>query len=243
MNALPLAHRRVVITRAADQTELLSRRLRELGAEPISLPLIEIAEASDGGAALRAALTRLSTFDWLVVTSPNGALRVNDAVAGLGEGRPRIATIGTATAAVFGEPVDLTPRHQIAEGLLAEFPAGSGAVLLTQAEVALPNLAEGLAELGWHVEVVAAYRTTTCTPTSSQRAEALTADAVLFASGSAVQAWVDAFGSATSPTVIAIGPATAEVAHRLELKVDAIAADHSVDGLVKCLMAYFLEHS
>jgi uroporphyrinogen-III synthase len=58
------------------------------------------------------------------------------------------------------------------------------------------------------------------------------ADALLLASGSAAQAWVDAMGPAGPPIVVAIGPMTAAVADRLGLKVSGVAADHSLDGLV-----------
>lgn len=242
MNELPLAHRRIVMTRAENQLEGLRQRLQELGADPIPLALIKIVEASDGGSALRGALARMATFDWLVVTSPNGALRVTATTQALTESRPRIAVVGTATAEAMAIPVDLVPHRQIAEGLIAEFPEGTGTLLLAQAQGARSTMADGLADRGWQVEVVAAYRTVACTPTIEERTNALTADAVLFASGSAVRAWVDVFGTAAPPPVIVLGPATAEVADRLGLKVAAIGADHSLDGLVKCVMAYFLEH-
>ncbi len=232
--------RRVIITRASDQIELLAARLNAAGFEPIAIALIEIVEPSDGGDALRSAIERLDNFEWLVVSSPNGAVRVSAALEALSEGRPHIAVVGTATAAALTIPVDLVPARQIGEGLLSVFPAGSGRVLLAQAEQARPTLAEGLTRKGWQVEVVPAYRTVARTPTVTERASAHTADAVLFASGSAVRAWVDVFGT-TAPPIVVIGPATAEVAQALGLKVAAIAADHSLDGLVKCLMAYFLE--
>jgi uroporphyrinogen-III synthase len=63
----------------------------------------------------------------------------------------------------------------------------------------------------------------------------LAADAVLFASGSAVRAWVAAFGTSTPPLVVAIGPQTASAAQLVGLKVDLIAADHSLQGLVNSL--------
>jgi uroporphyrinogen-III synthase len=223
------------MTRAVDQIEPLAHGLRALGAEPIALSLIDIAEPSDGGAALRDALDTLGTFDWLVLSSPNGAVRVAEALHQLGEHRPLVAAVGTATAAALSVPADLVPRRQIAEGLLAEFPDGGGTVLLAQAEQAL-----GLVAKGWDLTVVPAYRTQPRIPTPDEQSTALGADAVLFASGSAVSAWVDVFGTEISPPVFAIGPATAQVAHQLGLKVTAVAADHSLDGLVDCLRVYFL---
>ncbi len=236
----------MVITRAAEQVAPLARRLIAVGAVPIVMPLIEIVDPSDGGVALHAALARLPEFDWLVVTSPNGAARVAPALAVHGAPRPNIAAVGTTTEVALGVPADLVPQRQLAAGLLAEFPAGCGRVLIAQAESADPHLAQGLVERGWSVEAVAAYRTVpTRTSSASNSAlllAVLAADAVLFASGSAVRAWIDVLGDATPPVVIAIGPATAEVAQRLGLKVSAIAADHSLEGLVACLQDYLLDH-
>lgn len=244
MTLLPLAGRRVVITRAADQAAPLVRLLIGVGAEPIVIPLIQIVEPSDGGAARDDALGRLADFDWLVVTSPNGAERVRQAVAGLDRDRPRLAAVGSATADALGIAADLVPNDHIATGLLAEFPSGSGRVLIAQAETAQPDLAVGLAAKGWQVDVVATYRTVPTRPHgasgSAMLLDALAADAVLFASGSAVRAWADVLGDATPPVVIAIGPATAEVAQRLGLKVSAVSADHSLRGLVDCLLGYLV---
>ena len=68
-------------------------------------------------------------------------------------------------------------------------------------------------------------------PPPSSRA-ALAADAVAFASGSAVQGWVDAIGFRTPRCVVAIGPSTAAFADELGLRITHVAADHSVPGLV-----------
>jgi uroporphyrinogen-III synthase len=80
---------------------------------------------------------------------------------------------------------------------------------------------------------VIAYATRTRAPRPDERAAALAADAVAFASGSAATAWAEAIGSETPPVVCAIGPTTAAVAERAGLKVTAVAADHSVPGLVE----------
>jgi len=243
---LPLAGRRVAVTRASDQATGLADRLAALGAEPVVVPLIAIAPASDDGAALATSLGRVTEYAWVVLTSPNGASSVVAALAPLMTGeRPRIAVVGTATGAVFGQAgivADLTPPRQLGEALVDAFPhhvagaEGGERLLLAVAEGAGSNVAAGLRAKGWSVDVVAAYRTVPLRPSSRVLLEALSADAVLFASGSAVRSWHDAFGNSTPPVVIAIGPATAAAATDLGLKVDAIAADHSLDGLVDSLL-------
>ena len=72
----PLFGRRVVVTRTRAQASALSRALREAGADPIEVPVIAISDPADGGAALQSAVRSLGSYDWVVVTSPNGAERV-----------------------------------------------------------------------------------------------------------------------------------------------------------------------
>ena len=112
-------------------------RLTALGATVVHVPLIEIAEPLDGGVALHQALARLAAFDWLVVTSANGARRAGPAAAD--HPAVRLAAVGPATAAALaaaasGRDVDLVPALAQAEGLLAAFPRQPARVLLAQAD-------------------------------------------------------------------------------------------------------------
>jgi uroporphyrinogen-III synthase len=68
----PLQGRRVVVTRAAGQAGRLVERLRAAGAEVVELPTV-VAEPLADRAALDAALASLDGYDWLVLTSANGA--------------------------------------------------------------------------------------------------------------------------------------------------------------------------
>jgi len=235
----PLEGCRVLVTR--ERPGELADMLTARGATVIHVPLVAVTDPSDGGAALRDALSGLSGFDWLVVTSAAGAERVGSAAAqvpGI-----RLAAVGTATAreleSCAGRPVDLVPAVQRADALVAAFverEPSSQRVLIAQADIAAPTLAEGLRAAGHDVTVVTAYRTVTPDP---DRADQLAveiavegADAVLFASGSAVESWCRRFGTETPPIVVAIGPTTAAAADGFGLKLSAVATDHSLDGLV-----------
>ena len=245
----PLLGRRIVVTRAAEQAQSLVERLAGLGAEPLCVPLITISEPSDGGAALAAELERLGEYDWVVVSSPNGAERVRPALHRLHRGTPnpsrgplpRIAAVGQATERALGVVADLVPAVQTAAALGEAFAAGPGSVLVVQPEGHDGVLVSALESKGWTVTPIAAYRTIPVSPSSAMLLDVLSADAVLFASGSAVRSWVTVFGTGVPAVTVAIGPSTAGLATRLGLKIDVIATDHSVDGLVGCLMAYFLD--
>lgn len=228
-----LAGRRVVVTRAADQADALTALLEAAGAVPVVVPLVTI--ATDERDQVRLAALDPATFEWLVVTSPNGARHYLDAHAGA---PPHVAAVGAATAAALvagGVDVALVPAEQRAAGLLAEIPAGDGRVLLVQAATAGVTLSAGLTELGWQVTVVAPYRTVPARPSAGEHLAALSADAVLFTSGSAAIAWAAVFGSTTPPIVVAIGPQTAVATAHAGLKVDVVATDHSLRGVVAAL--------
>lgn len=235
----PLAGRTIVTTR--DEPGELDRLLAEAGADVVHVPLIEIAEPLDGGAELQAVLHVLDKVDWLVVTSHHGAARVGEALAR--QPHVKTAAVGTRTAsdlaALSGRPVDVTPTRQTAAELLEAMPIdGNGQiVVIAQADRADTALTVGLSQLGYRVRPVVAYRTLARTPSPDERASAVGADAVAFASGSAAQAWHDAIGIDTPAVVVAIGPTTEGAARASGITVTHVAAEHSVTGLVEALIA------
>jgi uroporphyrinogen-III synthase len=221
--------RRIVVTRPRAQAGELVELLASRGARPVVVALTEIVDEPGGMDALRG--VDLGEFEWVVVTSPNGAQRLvdvhRDALAGTS-----IAAVGTTTAAALPS-CRLVPQRQSAAGLLAELPASSGgAILVVQAVDAAPTLVAGLVERGWNVTAIAPYHSASRHPTAGEQLAALAADAVLFASGSAARAWVDVFGTTTPPVVVAIGPQTGAAAAAAGLSVTDVATVHSVAGLV-----------
>ena len=243
----PLFGRRIVVTRARSQASELAARLREHGAEPLEVPAIEIVDPADGGAALAAALGDVRRYDWLVVTSPNGARRV---LAGLRDARQlggvSIAAIGPGTADALRQGnvvADLVPERFVAEALLAAMPApdaaGRGRVLLARAAVARDVLPDGLRELGWAVDVVEAYRTRAAELDDDERSLVATADAVTFTSSSTVTNFLATVGVEHLPPVVAcIGPVTSATARDHGLTVDVEAPVHTIEGLVDALAAH-----
>lgn len=231
----PLAGVTVVVARPADQAAAMVTLLEARGAIPLVVPLIEIVD-TDAPESLEAALTTIDSFDWAIVTSPNAANRVADAVRATSH--VRIAAIGSATADLLPR-VDLVPDRQSAAGLLEEFPDGTGRVLVLQAAAGAPTLATGLAAKGWEVHRVHTHSSRPVRPTARQQIAVLRAAAVLLTSGSQARSWVDVFGDAAPPVVGAIGPQTAEDAARAGLKVSFVAADHSLVGLVDALQGFW----
>ena len=258
--AASLQGRRIVITRARDQAGDLVRSLEARGAVTVIAPVIRIQPLENLGA-LRAALTGLSTYRWVVFTSQNAVQIVFDRLVAWGL-TPRVfsttsvAAIGTATAealAVRGAVPALVPEECVAESLAdALIQASGGAGTLAGARVLIPGAEEGrdvlamtLRRHGVDVETIAVYRTLPVQTDLSALADDLRGgrvDAVTFTSSSTVRSFVDLVGpAATSGGCVAatIGPVTAGTARELGLR-DIIEADpHTVEGLVDALARRF----
>jgi uroporphyrinogen III methyltransferase/synthase len=243
----PLFGRQVVVTRARPQASGLVTRLRDLGARPIEVPAIRIDPPADGGAELDRAAAELADgrYDWVVFSSANA---VEALLARLPDARSfrsaRIAAMGPGTAGALAGwrlVADLVPVRSVAEGLLEAFPdpVGPGVrVLLPRAAEGRLTLQDGLAAVGWEVDAVEAYRTAPLSLTEEERAALAGADAVCFASASSVHSLVGAAGGLDSlpPVVVCIGPTTAAAAEAAGLDVTAVAAHHTLDGLVDALV-------
>lgn len=229
-----LSGRSVVVTRPRHQQEELVDALTAIGANVMRLPLIDIVEVSSGIESLRTELADADAIDWLVVSSPNGA-RVVSALHESGCALPPVAAIGASTAEVIGHDVDLVSRRANAASLVGEFPEGNGHVVVVQGERADTTLVDGLSAKGWRVTRHDVYRTVDTEPTSNDLERASSADAVVFASGSAAENWSRLVGNAFSGVIVVIGPVTKTAAEAVGLHVDAMAEEPSVEGLVAVL--------
>ena len=124
---LPLFGKRIVVTRAKEQSDALASRLRALGADAIEVPAIEIRPAADYGP-LDSAIAELEAYDWLIFTSANGVRFFVDRLDRSGRDwrslRARLCAIGPATRAAIEAlhlKVDLMGKEYVAEGLLNAF--------------------------------------------------------------------------------------------------------------------------
>src|SRR2546425_459333 len=128
--ARPLAGRCIAVTRAREQAGDLARQLEALGAEVVAAPTIRIAPLADL-AALRAALTRVPPYDWIVFTSQNTVQVMCDRLpewelAPRDVARAAVAAIGPATAEALvrhGVVPDLVPDRFVAEAVVAALAA------------------------------------------------------------------------------------------------------------------------
>jgi uroporphyrinogen III methyltransferase/synthase len=245
---LPLFGKRIVVTRAREQSDALSARLRALGADAIEVPTIEIRPAADFGP-LDTAIEELESYDWLIFTSANGVRFFVERLDRSGRDwrslRARICAIGPATRAAVEAlhlKVDLMGKEYVAEGLLEAFAGQDLAgkrVLLPRAAVARDLVPEELRRRGARVDVAEAYRTVVPEDAAERVRRALEGKphCVTFTSSSTVQNFVAVAGaeSLRGIRVASIGPITSETARGLGIEVTAQAREFTIAGLVEAV--------
>ena len=239
----PLAGRTVLVTRPADQSIELVRRLRRLGATALVAPAIEIGPARS--AVLTAALRDLSAgrFAWIALTSSATVAMLASRLESPSAVRAKVAAIGEGTSAAFRawarRSPELMPSTFTTAGLARAFPRGAGRVLCARADIAPDGLEDAIAAKGWSPLRVDAYRTRSVRSFPADARAALRdgrVDAITFTSASTVRGFVGAMGVVRGdPKVVSIGPVTAREARAHGLRVSAVAHPHTIEGLVAAL--------
>ena len=202
---------KVVVTRPAGQEEELVRGLVALRHDVVHCPLLEVEALGDEP-------IDVTVYDWVVITSVNGARELRRRL--VGEPR-RVAAIGQATADAFGG-ADLVPAVSTQEGLLEELPRPAGRVLFAGAEGARRLLVD---ELG--ADFVPLYRTRELRPE-----EPPSGDLVVLASPSAARAFARL---EVAIPAVTIGPQTTAAALEAGVEVVREAETHDVAGLLAAI--------
>jgi uroporphyrinogen-III synthase/uroporphyrinogen III methyltransferase/synthase len=253
VNALPLAGRRVLVTRAAHQAGKLSEGLRARGAEPVEVAVLEIRPPASFDA-LDAALHQFGNYDWLILSSSNAVRALVERAAALGiapgsEFSPpeglQVAAVGEATAQAArraGFKIAFVPEayvaESLAEGLLARV-AGER-VLVLRAAVARDVIPEALRAAGAEVEVVEAYRNLLpeAAPELLRRALAEGLEAATFTSSSSATHLAEAARVAgvawplAGLPAVSIGPITSQSLREVGWEPAAEANPSDIPGLI-----------
>jgi hydroxymethylbilane synthase len=258
---LPLAGRRVIVTRSAKQGRDLTEGLQRLGAEVIACPTIEIKDPANWEQ-LDRALKHLSWYDWLAFTSANGVEYFLRRLDGLGHGRAelmghKVCAVGRKTAEKLTEEqisVDLTPERFTADALVEEFIKRFGIrqrlrgarMLLPASQTTRDVIRPALEKVGVYVEVVEAYQTVLPATSGAEVAQLIresNADFIIFTSPSTVTNLAalletDHLAPHLAKTRVAcIGPVTAEAAQLYGLEVHIQPDEHTSEAIVRALVA------
>ncbi|HEX6132497.1 MAG TPA: uroporphyrinogen-III synthase [Longimicrobiales bacterium] len=239
------------MTRPADSASALAEPLRDAGAEPVIVPLTLITAPADD-APLRAAAAHVDRYDWIVFTSANAVHALAPLAGASGTRRPRIAAVGSATAAsvrrLIGRDPDLVPAEFSADALVATLLAQgslrSARILWPRGDRARDTVPEALVGAGALLDDPIAYRTIE-DPDAARRLASLVehggVDAITFTAPSSVECYAAARPDG-DPVIAVIGPATLAEAGRRGLRVHVMPSRHTLAGLVAALEQYYAAH-
>jgi len=256
VSSLPLAGRRVLVTRAAHQAGKLSAGLRALGAEPVEVPVLEI-RPPENSEPLDAALRQLNDYDWLILTSANTVRALAERAAALGVTPAesvslKVAAVGEATAEAArkaGFLITFIPESYVAESLV-EGLSGQAAgqrILVARAAVARDVIPDALRAAGAVVDVVDAYRNALpeAAPDLLRTALAEGLDAATFTSSSSVTHLAEAARAAgiawpfAGVPAVSIGPITSQTLRELGWEPAVEANPSDIPGLISAAADLF----
>ncbi|WP_438483074.1 uroporphyrinogen-III synthase [Oleiharenicola lentus] len=249
------AGRRIVVTRPREQATEWRARLEALGGEVIELPLIQVSKEVNLDT-LAEVFQEIGTYEWIVFTSVNGVKyffeefhRIYDDIRSFG--LMRVAVVGEATAAAVREKylrVEIQPKkasgEELAKALIEREGMDSAKVLVITGNKNREALVEKLEEARAIVDTLPVYKTEETDLAKDPVAgdfRAKGADAILFASPSAVQSFFDQApalklaAKAKRPLTGSIGPSTTAAMKQLGLPIDFEATEANVDSLLEAL--------
>ena len=259
----PLAGKRVVITRAPEQSQELAQALEHLGAEVFSLPMVSFAPPDDCQA-LDEQLRRLDLFDAILFLSKNAVRYIFDRCAQLGikcemlqTSNRLIAAVGQSTARALEEKglhVSYVAKKGTGEALARELGESLGGrrVLLPRSDGGDERISKELRAASADVTEVIAYRTIPAKNLDAgilARIRRADVDAVIFASPSAFQNFHSAIGGTEVAELsfridfVAIGPTTARSLRESSARVAAQAEEASAPGLAAAIVRHYEHHS
>ncbi|WP_167577555.1 uroporphyrinogen-III synthase [Ammoniphilus sp. YIM 78166] len=249
----PLQGKTVLVTRSRAQASDLSRQIEALGGRPMEFPLIQLEPPRDL-LPVQQALKEIHQFDWILFTSTNGVEffveQVQKAQLEFSHITARVGVVGPKTAEILkrmGKVSDLVAAEFKAEGLLESLQGvlqPGDRVLLPRANIARDILPRELRARGMNVTEIVVYETVISSDGADQMIEMLQSgqiDIITFTSSSTVRNFCELLRGQNRDKLLAkakiacIGPITAETAEKLGLKVDRVATDYTIDGLVQVL--------
>ena len=256
---MSLIDKKIIITRAQEQTSEAHEIFRKHGAEVFDLPSLVIGPPDDWSP-LDNALKKIYTFDWIIFSSANGVRNVEERMNQIGLSLSeisktiQIAVVGRKTASLLSDmdaKISFVPPSFVADSLVEHFPQNQKGLKLFIPRVQTGGrsiLFDSFKLKGAEVTEVAAYESSCPKDIPQKTIDALKngeIDIIAFTSGKTVLHTVSLlkkylgenwFQLIEKIKIVSIGPQTSNSCEKLIRKPDKEAIPHDLQGLLKsCL--------
>ena len=260
---MPLIDKRIIITRAQEQTSQAHEIFSKNGAEVFDLPSLIIGPP-DNWAPLDDALKKIYTFDWIIFSSANGVRNVEERMKRINLSLSKIsktikiAAVGRKTASLLSDidaEISFVPPRFVADSLVEYFPQNQKGLKLFIPRVQTGGrsiLSDSFKLKGAEVTEVPAYESSCPQVIPKQTIDALDSrqiDVIAFTSGKTVINTVSLFKKYFGENwleliekikIVSIGPQTSISCENLIRKPDKQANPHDLDGLLKSCVELYL---
>jgi len=256
---MALTERKIIITRAQEQTSEAREIFLKNGAEVFDLPSLVIGPPADW-TPLDDALKEINTFDWIIFSSANGVRNVEDRMKQIDlslskiSNTIQIAAVGRKTASLLSDmdaKISFVPPHFVADSLVEYFPQNPKGLKLFIPRVQTGGrtvLSDSFKSQGAKVIEVAAYESSCPKDIPRKTIDALNSgeiDIIAFTSGktviNSVRLFNKYFGESWLKLIekiklVSIGPQTTISCKKLIRKPDKEASPHDLEGLLRACL-------
>ena len=253
---MALKDKKIIITRAQEQSSAAREIFRKNGAEVFDLPSLVIGPPDDW-APLDDAIKKIFTYDWIIFSSANGVIKVEDRMKEIGLSLAKvsktikIAAVGRKTASLLSDlnvKISFIPPSFVADSLVEYFPQDQKGLKLFIPRVQTGGrtiLSDSFKLKGAEVTEVAAYESSCPEVIPQKTITALKSgeiDIIAFTSGKTVVNTVSLLNKYFSENwkiliekikIVSIGPQTTIKCKNLIREPDKEAIPHDLEGLLK----------
>ncbi|GAE34929.1 uroporphyrinogen-III synthase [Halalkalibacter akibai] len=250
MTDRPLASKIILVTRAKEQAQDLTKLVEAKGGTTIEVPLIAFQSLQTPE--IKTAIHTINDYQWLIFTSSNGVRFFMEQYELLQQTwklpkHLKIAVVGQKTERTLAKyhlQADLCPDEFVAEGLIEELKGqirNNERVLIARGNLGRDILVQQLSRIGAQVDDVTVYKTVV--PEAANQLEQVlnhSIDYITFTSSSTVHHFMQIIRQANiqiQAKIACIGPIAAKTVQDYGLTVDVMPTTYTIDHLVEEIIA------
>lgn len=256
--SLPLRNKTIVITRAVEQSKESAESFKQLGANVIVFPTLDIVPP-ESWSQFDSVIMGKAKIDFIIFTSAHAVkmfvLRCKNLNLNIDYSKIIIVAVGSKTAAVCEEnkiPVKIIPSKFSAEGVIEElsnYDLESKVIFIPRSAIGREELPEELEKLGGIIKTAPVYNVSI--PSEEKIKENLEKlnqsepDLFIFTSPSTFENFLLILKIKDAPNyflkydVAAIGPSTKSAIEKRNVRVNIMPEEFTIDGLARSIVEYY----
>ncbi len=255
---LPLRSKTIVITRTVEQSKESSEIFRQLGANVIIFPTLDIVPP-DSWSAFDAVVSSKGQIDFVIFTSAHAVRmfrkRLEELKIKIDYYKLKIVAVGNKTAAVCEKnkiPVHIIPKRFSAAGVVEElsnYELNGKFIFIPRSAIGREELPESLEQLGAKIIAVPVYNVSLPSAEkilpSMEELKISKPDVFIFTSPSTFENFLTIM-NIVNPVeyfaklnVAAIGPSTKTAIENKNVRVNIMPEEYTIDGLANAIIEFY----